>query len=81
MRTSGTLCGTAVSLLKTLRLPRTSARARAAAPALMCTAVPPAKSIVSVLRPRWVPSWPTQPVKVVVSPSTTNENTHEATGK
>ncbi len=42
MRTSGTLCGLLSSRLKLTRLPRTSARARAAAPALMWTAVPPA---------------------------------------
>ena len=39
------LCGRMGSLPKPTRLPRTSASASPAAPALMCTAVPPAKSI------------------------------------
>src|SRR5262245_12922488 len=42
--TSGTLCGLNVSLGQPTRLPSTSARPSAAEPALMCTAVPPAKS-------------------------------------
>src|SRR2546423_8601267 len=42
--TIGTLCGRKLSLGQPTRLPSTSARARAADPALMCTAVPPAKS-------------------------------------
>ena len=46
--TSGRLCGRIGSLPKPIRLPRTRARARPAAPALMWTAVPPAKS----MRPR-----------------------------
>src|SRR3954449_10454968 len=39
------LCGRIGSRPKPRRLPSTRARARPAAPALMCTAVPPAKSI------------------------------------
>ena len=42
--TSGMLCGFMPSRGQPSRLPSTSATARAAAPALMCTAVPPAKS-------------------------------------
>ena len=42
--TSGTLCGFIASRGQPIRLPSTRATARAAAPALMCTAVPPAKS-------------------------------------
>ena len=42
--TSVRLCGRMGSLPKPIRLPSTSASARPAAPALMCTAVPPAKS-------------------------------------
>ena len=44
--TNGGLWGTLIPLAKPTRLPSTSARANAAAPALMCTAVPPAKSMV-----------------------------------
>src|SRR3954452_14905688 len=43
--TSVRLCGRIGSRPKPRRLPSTRARARPAAPALMCTAVPPAKSI------------------------------------
>ena len=42
--TSGIECGRIGSFLKPTRLPRIRASASAAAPALMCTAVPPAKS-------------------------------------
>ena len=45
--TSGRLCGRIASRPKPRRLPSTRARARPAAPALMCTAVPPAKSIAA----------------------------------
>ncbi len=45
--TNGRLCGRIGSRCQPTRLPSTSARARPAAPALMCTAVPPAKSIAS----------------------------------
>jgi len=47
--TSGRLCGRIGSRRHPTRLPSTIARARPAAPALMCTAVPPAKSIASSL--------------------------------
>ena len=47
--TSGRLCGRIGSRPKPRRLPSTSARASPAAPALMCTAVPPAKSMASSL--------------------------------
>ena len=40
--TSGTLCGLWMPFWNPTRLPSTRARASAAAPALMCTAVPPA---------------------------------------
>jgi len=43
--TNGRLCGRMTSLPKPLRLPTTRASTRAATPALMCTTVPPAKSI------------------------------------
>ena len=49
--TSGRLCGLSMPLAKPTRLPSTRARARPAAPALMCTAVPPAKSITPTTRP------------------------------
>src|SRR6266498_3925162 len=42
--TNGTLCGRIFSVGQPFRLPSTNAAARAAEPALMCTAVPPAKS-------------------------------------
>src|SRR5215468_4235612 len=42
--TMGTLCGLMLSRGQPTRRPSTIARANAAAPALMCTAVPPAKS-------------------------------------
>src|SRR2546423_13421035 len=42
--TNGTLCGFIGSLRQPTRLPSTRASARPADPALMCTAVPPAKS-------------------------------------
>ena len=42
--TIGTLCGLNFSFRQPMRLPSTSARASAAAPAFTCTAVPPAKS-------------------------------------
>jgi hypothetical protein len=42
--TSGRLCGFICSRGNPRRLPSTNVSARAAAPALMCTAVPPAKS-------------------------------------
>ena len=42
--TSGMLCGRILSDLKPSRFPSTSARAKAAAPELISTTVPPAKS-------------------------------------
>ncbi len=67
--TSGRLCGRIGSLRKPTRLPSTRARASPAAPALMCTAVPPAKSITPLRSPSQ-PPWP---------PS--KKNTQCATGK
>src|SRR3954468_6746644 len=70
--TSVRLCGRIGSRPKPTRLPSTSARARPAAPALMCTAVPPAKSIaLSVLA--------IQPPTADCAPS--KANTQWATGK
>ena len=43
--TSGRLCGRIGSFLKPMRLPMTRITPSAAAPALMWTAVPPAKSM------------------------------------
>ena len=48
--TSGRLCGRIGSFLKPTRLPMTRITPRAAAPALMCTAVPPAKSMTPFLK-------------------------------
>src|SRR3954451_23295427 len=53
--TNGTLCGRMFSRGQPTRLPSTSATARAAEPALTCTAVPPAKSRA----PRLAPIQPT----------------------
>ncbi len=47
--TNGGLCGTCMPLANPTRLPSTSERASAAAPALMWTAVPPAKSMAPTL--------------------------------
>src|SRR5438105_14090466 len=49
--TIGTLCGRKLSFGQPTRLPSTSASASAAEPALMCTAVPPAKSSACSLAP------------------------------
>ncbi len=49
--TIGTLCGLKFSFGQPTRRPRTIARASAAEPALMCTAVPPAKSSALSLAP------------------------------
>src|SRR4051794_23867234 len=49
--TNGTLCGRMFSRGQPTRLPSTIATARAAEPALMCTAVPPAKSSAPRLAP------------------------------
>ncbi len=43
-------CGAMISLPKPMRLPTTSAPTRPAMPALMCTTVPPAKSIAPHLK-------------------------------
>lgn len=48
--TSGRLCGRIGSFLKPTRLPMTRMTPRAAAPALMWTAVPPAKSMTPFLK-------------------------------
>src|SRR5439155_10632358 len=68
-RTIGTLCGLNFSLGQPTRLPNTSASARAAAPALTCTAVPPAKS-KALSRSAIQPPWPLS-----------KKNTQCATGK
>src|SRR3954462_13168491 len=65
------LCGRIGSRPKPTRLPSTIARARPATPALMCTAVPPAKSITLRLLAIQPPVW----VSVLKS------NTQCATGK
>jgi hypothetical protein len=49
--TNGTLCGRMFSRGQPIRLPSTSITPRAAEPALMCTAVPPAKSSAPRLAP------------------------------
>src|ERR1700712_3115273 len=71
---SGTLCGLTIPLANPTRLPSTSASARPAAPALICTAVPPAKSFTP--RPKT-----DQPPSVRPLAPTVKLNTHEATGK
>ena len=73
-RMNGTLCGRMCSRGHPLRLPSTIASARPAAPALMWTAVPPAKS--SALRSLAIqPPTPSALVKPL------NANTQWATGK
>ena len=67
-RVSGTLCGLTMPFAKPTRRPSTIASARPAAPALMCTAVPPAKSFT------WRTPW-------IQPPSSPRLNTQEATGK
>src|SRR5690349_7098618 len=73
--TSGRLCGRIGSLGQPTRLPITRARARPAAPALMWTAVPPAKSIALS---RLATQPPTLSGPAVVA---SNANTQCATGK
>src|SRR5664279_4310503 len=68
--TNGTLCGRSGSLRKPIRLPNTRHNANAAAPALMCTAVPPAKS-----------STPQFASQLPPLPSVPKSNTQCATGK
>src|SRR4051812_40655129 len=71
--TNGTLCGRPGSRGQPTRLPSTIASARPAAPALMCTAVPPAKSralrLLAIQPPTTEPS------------DEENANTQCATGK
>src|SRR5690242_19526529 len=74
--TCGTLCGRIGSLGQPRRLPSTIARARPAAPALMCTAVPPAKSSAPSLFALAI-----QPPTAVSLTNPSNENTQCATGK
>ncbi|CAB4896027.1 unannotated protein [freshwater metagenome] len=72
--TSGIECGRIDSLRQPIRLPRTNAIANPAAPALMCTAVPPAKSST--------PLAARNPTPVTVSPTLfPNAKTQCATGK
>src|SRR5664279_1354102 len=71
--TNGTLCGRIGSLRNPIRLPRTRQRASAAAPALMWTAVPPAKSSTPHLASQPAPSKSGAPVP--------KSNTQCATGK
>ena len=75
--TSGRLCGRIASRPKPRRLPSTRASARPAAPALMCTAVPPAKSIAARLLAIQPPVWVTVPSSSVRVKS----KTQWATGK
>ena len=67
-RTIGTLCGRSMRLR---RAPSTNASARAATPAFMCTAVPPAKSWMPILFSRKPP----------LASSVSALNTQWATGK
>src|SRR5215469_2378573 len=53
--TNGTLCGLKFSFGQPTRFPGTRASANAAEPALMCTAVPPAKSSSPTVTPRKPP--------------------------
>src|SRR5688500_6001093 len=75
--TSGRLCGFMGSLGQPTRLPSTIASARPAAPALMCTAVPPAKSIARSLLAIQPPGSMTLPSASLPSKS----KTQCATGK
>ena len=69
--TSGRLCGRMASRPKPRRLPSTRASASPAAPALMCTAVPPAKSMTLRLLAIQPPT----------CPSASKSKTQWATGK
>ena len=71
------LCGRIGSFGQPIRLPSTSASARPATPALMWTAVPPAKSIAPSLLAIQPPVWVTTPS----SPVRVKSNTQWATGK
>src|SRR5689334_25222672 len=70
--TNGRLCGRIGEPGHPLRLPRTRHKARPAAPELICTAVPPAKSIALSLLAIQPPCPPVKP---------SNANTQWATGK
>src|SRR6476620_2517217 len=70
--TNGRLCGRIGVPGQPLRLPRKMANAKPAAPELMCTAVPPAKSIALSLLAIQPPCSPVKPSKA---------NTQCATGK
>ena len=75
--TKGRLCGRIGDLGQPLRLPSTMHSARPAAPALMCTAVPPAKSMACSLfaiQPPWCTRLPAASV-------TLKSNTQWQTGK
>src|SRR6185369_12244361 len=61
--TNGRLCGRIGVPGQPLRLPRTMANAKPAAPELMCTAVPPAKSIALSLFAIQPPCSPVKPSK------------------
>jgi hypothetical protein len=71
------LCGRIGSRFHPLRRPSTIASARPATPALMCTAVPPAKSIAFRLLAIQPPTWVVTPS----SPVTEKSKTQCATGK
>ncbi len=75
-RTNGRLCGRMGSRGQPRRLPRTIASASPAAPALMCTAVPPAKSRAPSLL-----TFAIQPPTASAPTKPSNENTQCATGK
>ena len=84
--TKGRLCGRMASLPKPLRLPSTRIRARAAAPALMCTAVPPAKSSapsrLTIQPPLFSANSPAEaPAPAPSSSATPKAKTQWATGK
>ena len=71
------LCGRIGSLRQPIRLPSTMARARPAMPALMCTAVPPAKSIAARSLAIQPPTW----VTTSLSSVRVKSNTQWAIGK
>src|SRR3954464_4072710 len=69
--TNGTLCGRMLSRGQPTRLPSTRITPRAAEPALMCTAVPPAKSSAPRLAPIQPPpqiQWATGTYTMVTQP-------------
>ena len=74
---NGRLCGRMGSRGQPRRLPSTMARARPAAPALMCTAVPPAKSSA----PSVASTLAIQPPTASAATKPSKENTQCATGK